>query len=74
MNDRTPAKGRSETSGRRPPERSDSRGRAAVHDLDAHLELRERLVAIIDSLDEGEPRDALLNLRWLLLDLDWLAA
>jgi len=72
--ERRPARNAAATSSTLDGDGSDARGRSAVAELDDRLELRERLVAIIDLLDEEQPRDALLNLRFLLMDLDRLAA
>jgi hypothetical protein len=75
MNDPSARKERSEkTSGRRPPERSNEVGRHAVAELDERLELRERLVAIIDALDAGDSDEGAINTRALLADLDGAAA
>ena len=39
-------------------------------EVDLRLEVRERLVAVIDHLDAGDPEVARLNAQWLLDDLD----
>ena len=61
-----PTRGRSETSGRRPSERSTLAGLQAT----SELELRERLVTVVDALDAGDSDTAAINVRWLLEDLD----
>lgn len=53
---------------------SSERGQAAVAELDARLELRSRLVAIVDALDTDDAVTASVNVRWLLEDLDRLAS
>jgi ribosome assembly protein YihI (activator of Der GTPase) len=60
--------GRSESSGRRPFESSPQVGDLA--ELDERLELRERLVAVLDELDCGDVLKAAANLELLLADLD----
>jgi hypothetical protein len=54
-------------------ERSNQRTeRRAVATLDGAIELRERLAAILDELDDGDPRIASANLALVLRDLDGL--
>jgi hypothetical protein len=57
-------------------ERSRAAGRNATFaEVDTELELRERLAAIVDSLEAGDLTTAAVNACWLLDDLDgWAAA
>jgi hypothetical protein len=47
--------------------------RATWGELDETLEVRGRIVAVVDELDAGDTATALLNLRALLEDLDGAA-
>jgi hypothetical protein len=51
-------------------EGSNAPRRSAVAELDERLELRERLVAVLDELDHGDHTIAAANLEALLADLD----
>jgi hypothetical protein len=70
MNDPSAKRRSRKTSGRRPSERSNEAGRSAVAELDEQLELRCRLAAIADTIDEGDCLLATANLELLLADLD----
>jgi hypothetical protein len=71
MNDERPSVvGRSETSGRRPLERTERHGRIAWADVDRYLEVRARVVVALDSIEDGDVRTAELCLLQLVDDLD----
>ena len=74
MTHERPARGRSESAARRSSEGSPVVGGSPTWpQVDAELEIRERLVAIADALDESNAPTALVNVRWLLEDLDALS-
>ena len=71
MNDERRTRRRSETSGRRPHERSAEVGTIATwRQVDAELEVRSRVVFVLDSIECGDVRTAEDCLMQLLDDLD----